>query len=347
MKLKSVKEIPENTTVILRMDLDLPIENGIILDNQRLVKSLPTIKLLLEKKCQIAIIGHRGRPIGIDDALSLKPVYVELMSLLETNGNFGMESVFLDDPGDTVKLELALENQIIFLENLRFWPEEEEGESDKLRKLLPNFKIFVNDAFAVAHRKAASVMMYQQMPGYYGLSFIEEAEKIGKLLNNPQRPLTVVLGGAKADKLSYVPELLKIADKVLIGGKLPKLIQNPSPASQDLPLTGEPKIIVANLRDDGMDLSNEDIEKFKETINNSKTIVWAGAMGKYEDKNCKKGTEEIARAIANNPGYKIIAGGDTGASVVDLGLNDKIDFVCSGGGVTLEYLTKGTLPAWE
>ena len=105
--------------------------------------------------------------------------------------------------------------------------------------------------------------------------------------------------------------------------------------------------LVAELREDGLDLSEEDIEKFKEKIGEAKMIVWAGAMGFYEKENCRKGTEEIARAIAENNSYKIIAGGDTAASIVSLGLKNKIDFICSGGGVMLEFLIKGSLPAWE
>lgn len=346
MNLRSVEEILPKTRVILRMDLDVPIVDDIIEDDSRLVKSLPTIKLLLEKECRIAIIGHRGRPDGKDENLSLRPVYVELMMLLEPEGENFIESVFVEEIGDEEKLDLALaKNQIVFLENLRYWKGEESNDPEILKDLAAVCQFYVNDAFAVAHRKAASIMLYKKLPGFYGLSFIEEAEKIGKLVENPEKPLTIILGGAKEDKLKYLPELEKIADHILIGGKLPKLIQN-LPLTPPLTKGGE-KIFVAKLRDDGLDLSDEDIKTFVEQINNSKTIVWAGAMGFFEDVNCKKGTVEIAKAVANAKAYKVIAGGDTGASVESLGLKDKIDFVCSGGGVMLEFLTKGKLPAWE
>lgn len=341
MKLRPVNEVLANTRVILRMDLDLPVDEGKILDNSRLVKSLITIKLLLEKQCKVAIIGHLGRPEGKDEKLSLKPTYLELMSLLEPNGEDLIESVFIEDINDTKAIDLALAaNNIVFLENLRFWPGEAANDSLFLQGLVEICQFFVNDAFTVAHRKSASIMLYEKLPGFYGIDFIEEVEKMDRAFNNPARPLTVILGGAKEDKLDYLADLEKIADWVLIGGKLPKLAND----SGQVRMT---KVIVAKLKEDGLDLGEEDINKFREKILQSRTIVWVGAMGKYEEENCRKGTEEIARAVAEASAYKVIAGGDTNASVVNLGLKEKINFVCSGGGVLLEYLTKGTLPAWE
>jgi phosphoglycerate kinase len=321
------------------MDLDVPISEEMIEDNSRLVKSLPTIKLLLEKECKMAIIGHRGRPDGKDENLSLRPVYVELMMLLEPEGENLISSVFVEEVSDEEKLDVALaNNQIVFLENLRFWKGEENNDPEFLKDLTGVCQFYADDAFAVAHRKAASIMLYKKLPGFYGLSFIEEANKIGKLIENPKRPLTVILGGAKEDKLKYLPELEKIADKVLIGGKLPKMREE---------IETNNNVTWAKLRADGLDLSDEDIKLFIGQINSSKTIVWVGAMGFFEDNNCKKGTEEIAKAVANATAYKVVAGGDTAASIENLGLKDKIDFICSGGGVMLEFLTKGKLPAWE
>lgn len=342
MNLRSVNEILPNTKIILRMDLDLPISEGKILDNSRLIKSVPTIKLLLEKQCKMIIIGHRGRPNGKDETLSLKPVYLELMTLLEPNGENMIESVFIENVEDMKSIDLAAAaNNIVFLENLRFWPGEANNDSSFLQGLTEICQFFVNDAFTVSHRKSASVMLYKKLPGFYGIDFIEEVEKMDRVFNNPARPLTVILGGAKEDKLDYLAELAEKADYVLIGGKLPKLINS------EQQIVNSQKIIIAKLRKDGLDLDEEDINKFREKILQSKTIVWVGAMGMYEDQNCKKGTEEVAKAVAEASAYKIIAGGDTNASVVSLGLKEKINFVCSGGGVLLEYLIKGTLPAWE
>lgn len=340
INLSPVSEVDPNIRVVLRMDTDLPIEDGQILDNSRLIKTLPTIRLLLKKNCKVVIVGHRGRPEGKNVAgLSLKQVYLELMDLLENEGQNMIESIFVEDWLDQERVKGALEvNQIVFLENLRFYPGEESGDPSFLKGLVDLCSVFVNDAFAVAHRKSASVMLHKIMPTFYGTSFIEEAEKIVKLLDS-EKPLTVVLGGAKKDKLDYLYDLTELADYVLIGGKLPKVVENQR--------TESPKVVWAKLREDGLDLSDEDIEKFSEIINCSKTIIWAGAMGYYESAESQRGTNEIARVISEANAYKVIAGGDTTASVKNLGLGEKIDFVCSGGGVMLEFLAKGTLPAWE
>ncbi|MDD4027128.1 MAG: phosphoglycerate kinase [Candidatus Shapirobacteria bacterium] len=347
-ELNSVKNIGENKIVILRIDADLPINNGQILDNSRLLKSISTIKLLLARKNKIVIVGHLGRPLfakaseGKPD-LSLKSVYLELMEILEAEcGGDCVRNVFVDDIKDGEKIEKAIsENEIIFGENLRFYKEEEIGESSLFSELRKYCSIFVNDAFAVAHRKVASVLLHKEMETYYGLSFMEEVEKINEILEKKEKPMVIILGGAKEDKLKNIDKLAEMADWILVGGKLPKSDLR----SQISDVSG--KIIWAGLREDGLDLSDEDIKKFEEKISEAKTIIWAGAMGFYEKENCRKGTEEIAKAVAESDGYKIIAGGDTAASISKLGLKNKIDFICSGGGVMLEFLTKVILPAWS
>ncbi len=340
-KLKSVESISENNVVVLRMDLDLPMENGQILDNSRLMKSIPTIKLLLERKNKIVIVGHLGRPKENDKSLTLKPIYMELIGILEKDcGGDCVRNVFVDDIKDEEKIKKAVEeNEIIFGENLRFYKEEENSDTT-LFLILKKFAsvIYVDDAFAVAHRAAASIILHREMESFYGLSFVKEIEKISQILERKEK-LVIILGGAKEDKLKNVDELAEMADYVLVGGKLPKLVDRSL-------IVDRRNIVVAGLREDGLDLSDKDIEKFKKIISEAKTIVWAGAMGFYEKENARKGTEEIAKSIANSNAYKIIAGGDTGASIVNLGLKDKIDFICSGGGVMLEMLVKKDLPAW-
>ncbi len=339
--LKSVEQIGSDIGVILRLDTDLPIEGDKVLDNSRLLKSISTIKLLLRKNNKIVVVGHRGRPEGMDKSLSLRIVYAELMALLERDGENLVENIFVEDIKNKNEVEKALkDNQIIFIENLRFWKEEELGNTKLFDNLKKYCLAFVNDAFAVAHRKSASVLLFKEMLAFYGLSFIEEANKICQVFDNLERPLTIILGGAKEDKLKYLEELSHKADYVLIGGKLPKIIEKNSPLRQNK------KIKIAELKNDGLDLSNKDILEFKKIISKSKVIIWAGAMGFYESSENRKGTEEIAKEISKNSGYKIIAGGDTAASIVELKLGDKINFICSGGGVMLEFLSNGTLPAW-
>jgi phosphoglycerate kinase len=335
MKLKSVEEILPQIKVVLRLDLDLPFSDNTILDNSRLIKSLSTIKLLLAKNCRILIIGHRGRPNGIDAKLTLRPVYLELMSLLEPNGENLIESVFVPDLNFDQIDEALGKNQIVFLENLRFWPGEENNDPEFLAPLATICQAYVDDAFAVAHRAHTSITLWQKLPAFYGLSFIEEYSHLEALIN-PSRPLTLVLGGAKEDKLKHLDKLIPLCDHILIGGKLPEL----------LTLT-DPKVLPATLTPDTFDIDDQSITKFIEIINSSKTIIWAGAMGFYEDPKYRNGTEKIAAAIASTDAYKVIAGGDTAASVVNLNLKNKFDFICSGGGVLLEFLVNHDLPAWS
>jgi len=335
MKLKSVEEILPKTRVVLRLDLDLPFSGTTILDNSRLIKSLPTIKLLLEKNCKLLIIGHRGRPSGIDEKQTLRPVYLELLSLLEPNEENLIESVFIPEINfDQIDQALAV-NNIVFLENIRFWPYEEDNNVDFFLPLAAFCQAYVNDAITVSHRAHASITLWQKFPTFYGLSFIQEYLHLN-LLINPSRPFTLVLGGAKEDKLKHLDKFITLCDHILVGGKLPNFLtlQNP-------------KIFPATLTSDGFDISDESITKFSEIINCSKTVIWAGAMGFYEDLKYRNGTEKIATAIANTHAYKVIAGGDTSASVLNLNLKDKFDFISSGGGVLLEFLVDQNLPAWS
>ncbi len=164
MNLTSVSEVPTGCRVLLRMDLDVPMDNGSVLDNYRLKKSLLTIKLLLEKECKIVIIGHRGRPEGKDPSLSLRPVYAELMSLLEQNGHDVVKSVFVDEADDREKIAMVIEsNSIVFVENLRFWPGEKQNSDEFLGAIKEVCQYFVNDAFGVAHRRDASIMLGKKM----------------------------------------------------------------------------------------------------------------------------------------------------------------------------------------
>jgi len=335
MKLNSVNEVLPGIKVVLRLDLDLPFSGNTILDNSRLLKSLPTIKLLLDKNCKILILGHRGRPERIDESLSLRPVYLELISLLDPNGENLFDSIFLSEINlDQIDQALA-SNQIVFLENLRFWPGEEKNDPNFLDPIVTICQSYVDDAFAVAHRAHASITLWQKLPAFYGLSFLDEYSHLETLATSPH-PLTLVLGGAKEDKLKHLNKLASLCDHILIGGKLPELLN-----------FSDPKIIPAILTPDTFDINEASITKFTEIINSSKTIIWAGAMGYYEDPKYRNGTEKIASAIAATNAYKVIAGGDTVASVEKLNLKEKFNFVCSGGGVLLEFLVNPNLPAWS
>ncbi|MFH0749952.1 MAG: phosphoglycerate kinase [Candidatus Gottesmanbacteria bacterium] len=335
--LRPVSEIPVGSRVLLRMDFDVPMENGRVVDVDRLIKSLPTIQRLLENHCVVVLIGHMGRPEGIDLQYSLKPVFTELVSLIREKEDVEIHETFVEDIKNDAVIEMAFQNNnIICLENLRFFKGEEENDPEFLNTIAAKTTWFVNDALAVSHRQHRSIMLHKIMQTAYGIAFIDEVTKLMSVIYNPCRPLTVILGGVKEDKLSYLPKLISIADYVCIGGKLPTFISQAQEAN----------VYVAGLREDGLDLSDEDIEKFKTYISLSKTIIWSGALGYFEKEDAKKGTREIAKALGESTAYTIIAGGDTEASVSDIGVEDKITLIASGGGMMLELLTKGTLPAW-
>jgi phosphoglycerate kinase len=341
-KLRGIDQVLDNTRLAVRLDLDVPMADLQITDSGRLIKSVPTLKKLLSKGCRLVIIGHNGRPGGkINSDYSLKRVYLEMVSLLD-DGTGGWESVCLDDINDTAGIDQALATMnLVFMENLRFWPGEESNNPLFLQNIVEITQGFVNDAFAVSHRVSASTMLWQKLPTFYGDNFIEEVSTINKFREGVDRPLTIILGGAKEDKVEYIEGLSQVADQVLVGGKLPTLI-----TEEMRNRLNADKVIIGKLRGDGLDITAETMAKFVEVINSSKSIVMAGAMGLFEKQESLEGTVAVARAVAANSGYKMAAGGDTGAMLVKFGLGNKMDFISSGGGATLEYLIKGNLPAW-
>ncbi|MCX6725968.1 MAG: phosphoglycerate kinase [Candidatus Shapirobacteria bacterium] len=331
-KLPSVKDLPlENKTVLLRVDYDVPLkEEGqewIVADDSRITESLPTINYLLEQKAKVILLSHLGRPEGkTDPKLSLKPVAKCL-------GQFLKREVLLIT--DLTKIE---GQDLVMLENLRFWPEEENNNLAFAKKLASLGDFYINDAFACMHRAHTSIVgLPHFLTSAFGFDSLEEIEVLSGLKNNPSRLVTLILGGAKVDKLEVIEELLNWADNILIGGKLPQLIKQSYPD----------KVTIADLNAEGKDITLETINKFKEIIAKSGTIIWAGPMGVFEEEAFQKGTEEIARALSQSQAYKVIGGGDTEAALTKFNLIEKIDFVSSGGGAMFEFLAQGTLPGIE
>lgn len=340
--LRSIEDIPGMSKILLRMDLDVPMESGCVKDVDRLIKTIPTIQRLLEKDCVVVIIGHLGRPQGVDSRYSLKPVFSRLVELLKETSEKKITNTFIEDFENDEVLDGALEkNTLLCLENLRFFKGEEENDPAFLSNVVKKIDWFVNDAFAVSHRKHRSILLYKTVQTAYGISFITEVTKIMKVIQNPDHPITILLGGSKEDKLSYLHDLEKIADHILIGGKLPLFITN------EMNIKTNDMYCIATLNKEQLDLNADDVQAFTNIISKSKTIVWIGAMGLFENPAYQHGTEEIARAVVASDAYTILAGGDTERSVSNLNEEKHIDLIASGGGVMLELLTKRTLPAWE
>jgi phosphoglycerate kinase len=223
-----------------------------------------------------------------------------------------------------------------------------ENSLEMAEELSSGWNVFVNESFAESHREYTSVnalpklMKSKNLPVCIGLRFGEEIERLSKVFDNPKRPVVMLISGAKEDKLSYIEAFSKFADKILIGGRLPDVIQS---TNYQLPATN---VLVADLIADREDITIHSIEKFKEEIKNAGTIVVSGPLGKFEDDGHRQGTERIFKAVVDNKeAFKVAGGGDTEKALQILGVAEGFDWISVGGGAMLEFLAKGTLPGIE
>ncbi len=332
MKLPQIQDLKvEGKKVLLRTNYDVPLkEKGTkITTTTRIDESLPTIEYLLKRQAEIIIISHLGRPKGkVVPRLSLKPVSEYLGELLEQEIPLVKEIDKLSEQNESV----------VILENLRFWPEEIENNRQFALKLADEASFFINDAFACAHRFHASVVSLPEiLPSALGLDFLKEIEVLSQVKTKPQRPLVVILGGSKGGKLERIERLANWADYVLVGGKLVGFLPDVLPK----------KVIRATLNEESKDITLESIKKFKEIIGESKTVVWTGPMGVFEEKGFAMGTEMIAKAVVESKAFSVVGGGDTEAALNKIGLEKSINFVSSGGGAMLEFLSTDSLPGIE
>lgn len=315
--------------VIVRLDLDVDE------DYSRLEFAEETLDYLLAKMVKLIIIGHKGRPEGrVVPELSLAPLADVLGGVVGEKVNF-----ISNIAGQEARKRAAAlpEGEILLLENLRF-DKGEERNSDTFSKSLAYLgEIYVNEAFAVSHRAHASIVGIPKfLPHAAGFRFVKEVEILSRVLETPKKPIVLVIGGIKKDKVEHIKDFIRLADKILVGGKLPTYFgdENPDPG----------KIIMGELTEDGLDITSDTITRFKEEIDNAGTIVVAGVQGKYEDESHKKGTLEVFKAIVGSKAFKIAGGGDAEAAITEFGLNERFDWISVGGGAMLEYLAKGTLP---
>lgn len=327
---KTLQDLPDivDKIVLLRADFDVAIEGEKILDNTRIKAAIPTIKVLLDKKSKIILLSHLGRPQGVDKTLSLKPIKEVLETLI------GQKVNFFDNLEDKNFTSLNL------LENLRFWPEEETNDLKFAKKLASLGEFYVNDSFAVCHRAHASIAGVPQfLPSFAGLRLEEEVKKLTQILKQPKNPLIAIIGGAKIEtKLPAIKNLAKVADKVLVGGKLIFEIQK-----ENL----EPNIIVASDDIDTKDIGKESIENFSQIISEAGEIIWNGPLGLFEQEKYAVGTKAIAQAIIDSGAYSVVGGGETIAALNKFGFLDKMGYVSTGGGAMLEFLAGKKLPGLE
>jgi len=331
--------------VLLRSDLNVPLEDGAVADDTRIRAALPTIELLAERAAtQVVICSHLGRPEGPDPKLSLRPVARRLGELL------GQEVAF-DERGARLTL----------LENTRFNPEETANGEGYARELARLGDLYVNDAFGSAHRAHASTVgVAQLLPAYAGLLLERELTELGKLLGEVDRPFVLISGGAKVeDKLGVLKNLGRRADTVLIGGKMAEELRDENPF--DFPVVlPEDVVAAAAFAPDadrrvapydelpegwlGLDIGPVTQRRFAEEISRAKTVFWNGPMGVFEWPRFAEGTKAVARAVAEVDGYTVVGGADSARAVNEIGIADRIDWVSTGGGASLEFLEGKELP---
>ncbi len=332
MKLPKINDLDlSSKKVLLRVNYDVPLKKDSIwqvADGSRIDESLPTISFLLQKTAQVILLSHLGRPNGkFNPDLSLKPVADYLSTKI------GKQVTLVKDFDGLNKGDLVM------LENLRFWPQEEANDQSFAQNLANFGDVFINDAFACAHRHHASVVSLPKfLPSAIGFDFQKEMEVLVKIKNEAQRPLVIILGGGKKEKLAKLEKLSDWADDVLIGGKLPEFLN----VSVD-----EKKVKIAILNSDKQGITLESIDLFESIIKQAKTIIWAGPMGVYEKPESNLGSRRLANAIIESKAFSLVGGGDTEAALSKLNLIEKINYISSGGTAMLEFLADGSLPAIE
>lgn len=366
--MKSVRDVNvKNKKVFLRVDFNVTLSNGSIVDDNRIRAALPTINYLLEHDAKIIIGTHLGRPEGAwTPGLSTVPVAQHLAKLLN-------RKIIVSDhviSQEVInRVDAMKPGGILMLGNLRFHSEEEANNEAFARDLANYADLYVNDAFAVSHRANASVEAITRfLPSYCGFLLESEITTLSLLLKEPAKPFLIIIGGAKIkDKAGLLNHLADKADKVLIGGAVGTTFlavrgANISNSLYDSEMQDKceqilekfaDKIILPidvareNLENDAfsiMDIGPRTIEKFKHEINNAATIFWNGNLGYTENEQFANGTLEVAKAIALNTNTKVAAGGDTVSFIKNNGLEKGFTFISTGGGAAMQFLSGENLP---
>jgi phosphoglycerate kinase len=388
MSKKSIADLGEKELkgkkVLVRVDFNVPMDKQKnITDDVRIKGALPTIQYLMGKGAKVILVSHLGRPDGITEDLRLDPIAKRLEELLK------IKVIKLDDTiGEEVEQAISKMNDgdIVLLENVRFYKEEEANDEQFARKLAGLADIYVNDAFGTAHRAHASTAgVAAFIPAYAGFLIQKELDVMGKALTNPKRPFVAIIGGAKiSTKIGVLKNLLSKVDTLIIGGGMlytflkakgmevgKSLVEDKSIEQAKIFLAqaeaGKAKVIfdvdvvvaseisekasiktvkVENIPADmiGVDTGPESLKIIKEEIKKAGTIVWNGPLGVFEIAKFAKGTNEVAKAIAESMAVSIIGGGDSASAVEKAGVADKITHISTGGGASLEFLEGKELP---
>jgi len=377
----------QGKTALVRVDFNVPLDNGVISDDRRIRAVLPTIRWLLDHGARVVLVTHLGRPEGhIDEALRLDPIADRLADLLGHTVIKLADSV--GEEIETVVVE-APRDAVILLENIRFHREENTNEPAFARQLAGLADLFVNDAFATMHRAHASnVGVADHLPAYAGLLVQREIEGLSPVLESPKRPYVAVIGGKKAQsKLGPLKDLVSRVDEILIGGgvamsflhaegfdvgassvdeKVLNEIRTLREAADaagvaiHLPvdvvcaerLAADAETLECPVEDipqhwHGFDIGKQTATLFAERIAAAATVVWTGPMGAFEIAPFSNGTKRVGEAIGTSNAYSVIGGGETGEAVAAFDLEDRVTYVSTGGGACLAMLRGKHLPAME
>jgi phosphoglycerate kinase len=335
---RSVRDAPvEGKRVLVRADLNVPLEDGEVADDTRIRASLPTLQLLFERDAsEVTVCSHLGRPKGDDPAFSIRPVEARLKELLS-------------------------DDRLRVLENTRFNPGETKNDESFARELASHGDLYVNDAFGSAHRAHSSTeAVAHLLPSYAGLLLERELAELGKLLGEVERPFVLISGGAKVDdKLGVLENLGGRADTVLVGGKMAEQIREHNPLQFDVVLPSD-VVAASEFAEDaetrvapfdalpdgwlGLDIGPDTRRTFAGHISKAKTIFWNGPMGVFEWPPFADGTKSVAEAVAGADAYSVVGGADSARALTELGLDDDVSWLSTGGGAALELLEGKELP---
>lgn len=381
-KKKTIRNIDlKSRRVLVRVDFNVPLDEGAVTDDMRILAAFPTLSYLIEQGAEIVLCSHLGRPKGkVVPTLSLRPVAERLSTLLEKPVGFVNDCI---GPEVRDAVEGLKPGELLLLENTRFYPQERANDPDFAAELASVVDVFVNDAFGSAHRAHASTEgVTHFLPSVAGFLMEKELLYLGEALEEPEHPFIAILGGVKIlDKIGAVERLLNLADRLLIGGAMAStfltangndlgeslieqqaletadelikraggrlLLPTDLVAADAFAADAAKKVVAVSDFPPGwhaMDIGPETVANFQKALHGARLVVWNGPMGVFEFAPFAAGTTAVAKAVAGCGAMTIVGGGDSAAAVRQAGLVDQIDHVSTGGGASLEFIEGKTLP---